>query len=151
MVIKKLYLCWCIALLTAALWKGAFAQNQPAEGYKESDLIRVPQCDAAKGEKAITCKRLAVYGSEKCVPVVAPLLADEELASWARIALEAIPCPAADTALRDAASELKKHVKLRLKTVADIVEAKRARLSLVWIEVSVFSLFVYEKSGLWKA
>jgi HEAT repeat protein len=107
MIIKKRYLCWCIALLTAALWVGAFAQNQSADGYKESDLIRVLQSDAAKAEKAITCKRLAIYGSEKCVPVVAPLLADKELASWARIALEAIPGSAADAALRDASSELK--------------------------------------------
>jgi HEAT repeat protein len=107
MIIKKRYLCWCIALLTAALWRGVFAQNQSADGYKESDLIRVLQSDAAKAEKAITCKRLAIYGSEKCVPVVAPLLADKELASWARIALEAIPGPAADAALRDASSELK--------------------------------------------
>jgi HEAT repeat protein len=107
MIINKRYLYCCIALLAAALWTGAFAQNQPAEGYKESDLIRVLQSDAAKAEKAITCKRLAIYGSEKCVPVVAPLLADEELASWARIALEAIPGPAADVALRDASSELK--------------------------------------------
>jgi HEAT repeat protein len=107
MIIKKRYLCWCVALLTATLWRGAFAQNLPAEGYKESDLIRVLESDAAKAEKAITCKRLAIYGSEKCVPVVAPLLADKELASWARIALEAIPGSAADAALRDASSELK--------------------------------------------
>jgi len=106
MIIKKRYFCCCIALLTTMLWLGAFAQNQPAEGYKESDLIRVLESDAAKGDKAITCKRLAIYGSEKCVPTVAPLLADKELASWARIALESIPGPAADTALRGAASEL---------------------------------------------
>ena len=107
MIIKKRYLCWCVALLTATLWRGALAQNLPAEGYNESDLIRVLESDAAKAEKAITCKRLAIYGSEKCVPVVAPLLADKELASWARIALEAIPGPAVDAALRDASSELK--------------------------------------------
>jgi len=107
MIIKKRYFCWCIALVIAAFWTGAFAQNQPAEGFKESDLIRVLQSDAAKGEKAITCKRLAIYGSEKCVPVVAPLLADKELSSWARITLEAIPGPAADAALREASSELK--------------------------------------------
>ena len=53
-------------------------------------------------EKAITCKRLAIYGTQEAVPALAPLLANEELASWARIALEAIPGPAADGALRDA-------------------------------------------------
>ncbi|MBN2270332.1 MAG: HEAT repeat domain-containing protein, partial [Sedimentisphaerales bacterium] len=45
-------------------------------------------------------------GSEQAVPALAPLLADKELASWARIALEAIPGAAADTALRDAMGKL---------------------------------------------
>ncbi|MGD9647010.1 MAG: HEAT repeat domain-containing protein, partial [Pirellulales bacterium] len=40
------------------------------------------------------------------VPELAKLLADEQLASWARIALEAIPDPAADEALRAAVGEL---------------------------------------------
>ncbi|MHC4463031.1 MAG: HEAT repeat domain-containing protein [Planctomycetota bacterium] len=106
MIIKKRYLCWCIALLIAALWTRAFAQNQPVEGFKESDLLRVLQSDAAKGDKAITCKRLAIYGTEKSVPALAPLLADKELASWARIALEAIPGTAADNALRNALGKL---------------------------------------------
>jgi len=106
MIINKRYFCWCIALLVATFWTGTFAQNQAAEGFKESDLIRVLQSDAAKGDKAITCKRLAIYGTEQCVPVLAPLLADKELASWARIALEAIPEPAADTALREALGKL---------------------------------------------
>ncbi|MBW8039808.1 MAG: HEAT repeat domain-containing protein [Planctomycetes bacterium] len=103
MIIKKRYLCWCIALLIATLWTGAFAQNHP---YKESDLISVLQSDAAKGDKAITCKRLAIYGTEKSVPALAPLLSDKELASWARIALEAIPGTSADTALRNALGNL---------------------------------------------
>ena len=38
----------------------------------------------------------------KAVPALAALLPDPELTSWARIALEAIPDPAADAALRDA-------------------------------------------------
>jgi len=90
----------------AAASVAAVAQDQPAADAKERELIAVLQSEAPKGDKAITCKRLAVYGSERCVPVVAPLLADEELSSWARIALEAIPGPAADAALRDAADKL---------------------------------------------
>ncbi len=35
-----------------------------------------------------------------------PLLADKELTSWARIALEAIPGPAADEALREAMGDV---------------------------------------------
>jgi len=65
-------------------------------------LVAVLQSDAPKAEKAITCKQLAVFGTEEAVPALAPLLEDAELASWARIALEAIPGPAADKALRDA-------------------------------------------------
>ena len=45
---------------------------------------------------------LAVYGTKDAVPALAPLLLDKELSSWARIALEAIPDPAADEALRTA-------------------------------------------------
>lgn len=68
----------------------------------EQPLIEILQSDAPKAEKAITCKKLAVWGSGKAVPALAELLPDPELASWARIALEVIPDPAAGKALRDA-------------------------------------------------
>jgi HEAT repeat protein len=73
---------------------------------RERELIQVLQSDAPKSEKAISCKFLAIYGSKAAVPVVAPLLADPELNSWARIALEAIPDPAADDALRAALDQV---------------------------------------------
>ncbi len=78
------------------------AQDQQAAADKEKELIAVLQSDAASAEKAITCKGLAVYGTAAAVPALASLLTDPELTSWARIALEAIPDPAADAALRDA-------------------------------------------------
>ena len=56
---------------------------------------------APPAEKALACKQLAIYGAKDAVPALAPLLSDPELASWARIALEAIPGPAADAALRE--------------------------------------------------
>ena len=83
----------------SSLW----AQASPAT---EAELIAVLQSEAAPAEKAITCKRLAVVGTEASVPELAKLLTDEQLASWARIALEAIPAPAADEALRTAAGSL---------------------------------------------
>ena len=58
-------------------------------------------------DKAIACKKLAIYGSKQAVPELAALLSDEQLASWARIALEAIPDPSADEALRTATKTLK--------------------------------------------
>ena len=107
MIIKKRYLTCCVALLIIAASAVTIAQNHPAGGPKELELIAVLKSDAAKGEKAITCKRLAIYGTDKAVPALAPLLGDAELSSWARIALEAIPGPAADAALRDAAGKVK--------------------------------------------
>ncbi len=73
---------------------------------REQDLIAVLHSDAPKAKKADACKDLAVYGSEKAVPELGKLLADEQLASWARIALEAIPGPAADQALRTSLDSL---------------------------------------------
>jgi len=74
---------------------------------KEQDLIALLRSDTPKAKKADACKDLAVYGSQKAVPELAKLLADEQLASWARIALEAIPGPASDAALRKAVGSLK--------------------------------------------
>jgi HEAT repeat protein len=49
---------------------------------------------------------LAIYGTKDAVPALAPLLSDPHLASWARIALEAIPGPAPEAALRSAMGKL---------------------------------------------
>jgi HEAT repeat protein len=106
MIIKKRYLTWCVILIAVTASAGTVAQDRPAADVKESDLIAVLKSDAPAARKAITCKQLVVYGTEQSVPVLAPLLADKELASWARIALEAIPGPAADAALRDALGKL---------------------------------------------
>ena len=80
------------------------AAERPAP--KEADLIQVLRSDSPPQDKAITCKKLAIYGSREAVPALAPLLADESLASWARIALEVIPDPSADEALRSALPNL---------------------------------------------
>ena len=99
--------CSGAALLAAGIVlssvSSAWAQASPAT---EAELIAVLQSEAAPAEKAITCKRLAVAGTDAAVPELAKLLSDEQLASWARIALEAIPGPAADEALRTAAGSL---------------------------------------------
>ncbi len=97
-------------LLTFTLAAFIAATNSPlafAADTTEADFIAVLQSDAPKAEKAITCKRLAVYGTQEAVPALAALLEDEELISWARIALEAIPGPEADAALRDALGKVR--------------------------------------------
>jgi len=99
----------CAALIAAAVCAAAAgrayaadADAKAAAAEKERKLIEVLRSDAPPKDKAITCKQLAVCGSKEAVPALAALLPDKELASWARIALEAIPDPAADDALRQA-------------------------------------------------
>ncbi len=83
----------------------AWAEQAAAKSPKE--LIAVLEsADSPPQDKAITCKHLARLGDKDAVPALSPLLADEQLATWARIALEAIPAPEAGEALRDAASRL---------------------------------------------
>lgn len=92
------------AVLGAGLCQTAAAQKINPE--KERELIAILKSDAPAGDKAIACKRLSVDGSEAAVPELAKLLANEQLASWARTALEAIPGTASDEALRTAAGSL---------------------------------------------
>jgi HEAT repeat protein len=81
--------------------------GRESSAEKQRKLIAILQSDAPAADKAITCKNLAICGNQDAVPSLAPLLADESLASWARIALEAIPGPAADEALRAALPKVK--------------------------------------------
>jgi len=62
---------------------------------------------AAVFRKGIACKRLAVIGTKESVPSLAALLGDDRVSDYARDALELIPDPAADQALREALPKLK--------------------------------------------
>jgi HEAT repeat protein len=97
-----------LAALTIAVGRGPTcdADENDTAAAKEQQLIRVLQSDASKADKAITCKQLAIWGTADAVPALAALLPDEELTSWSRIALEAIPDPAAAAALREALATL---------------------------------------------
>jgi HEAT repeat protein len=93
-----------LIVVAAASARAADAPSAPA--VTEKELLSVLRSDAPAAEKAITCKRLAIHGSSEAVSDLARLLPDAQLASWARIALEAIPGGAADEALRNAAYSL---------------------------------------------
>jgi HEAT repeat protein len=116
------------ALLAGLLTTGGIAAA-PAEN-PEAKLIAILQSNAAPQEKAITCKRLAICGTEAAVPALAALLSDEQLASWARIGLEAIPAPAAAAALRDAAGKLQG--KLQLGAINSI-GTRRDEKAVEWL------------------
>ena len=96
-----------VILATVAVCAVAFIPAVAGADDSETKLIGVLTSEAPSQEKAITCKKLAIFGSKAAVPALAPLLADKDLASWARIALEAIPGPEADEALLKAAGTLK--------------------------------------------
>jgi HEAT repeat protein len=81
------------------------ADKAPAED-KQLKPLAVLRSDAPPQDKAMACKQLAIYGKKDAVPALVPLLADARLSSWARIALEVIPDPAADEALRQASGQL---------------------------------------------
>ena len=72
-----------------------------------SELIAVLESDASRKDKADACRQLARTGTKEAIPVLAALLPDEELSHMARYALEPIPDPAVDEALRDALGKLK--------------------------------------------
>jgi HEAT repeat protein len=99
-----------LALLVLSLCTPVLAADDAASAEKRGKLIGILKSDAAPAEKAITCKELAIYGNKEAVPALAPLLADPKLTSWARIALEAIPGPEADAALRTALDQVKDRI-----------------------------------------
>jgi HEAT repeat protein len=122
MIPENRYFAWFVVRMTMMASVLAAGQAPAATGNsraeKQGELLRVLQSDVSPGDKAITCKRLAIYGTKDAVPALAALLSDENLASWARTALEAIPDPAADEALREAVGKL--HGRLLIGTINSI-------------------------------
>ncbi len=119
--------------LTAAMSRAEEGVAPSSE--KERELIALLRSDAPPAEKALACKHLSVHGSSAAVPELARLLPDEHLASWARIALEVIPGPAADEALRKSLDSLEGKLlvgainSIGVRRDADAVEPLIARLS----------------------
>jgi len=88
--------------LTAAASLADDAAPRAESAAQAARALEIIQSDAPAEDKAIPCKILAIYGGPEAVPALAALLPDPELSSWARIALESIPGPEADEALRNA-------------------------------------------------
>lgn len=65
-------------------------------------LVAILESDGTADGKRFVCRQLAIAGSGICVPALAARLRDGTLADMARFALEAIPDPAADSALLSA-------------------------------------------------
>jgi HEAT repeat protein len=101
---------WLVVASLAASWVALAAWParalDAAASPREQELLTILRTETPEADKAIACKRLAMVGSPAAVGDLAALLTNERLASWARIALEAIPGPEADAALRKAAESL---------------------------------------------
>ena len=95
-----------ILFVTVIAVSSVWTADANAQSEKEKELIATLRSDGPKADKAIACKKLAVLGSSAAVEDLAKLLPDEQLSSWARIALEAIPGAAADEALRKSLDSL---------------------------------------------
>jgi len=84
---------------------------EPIERLDQTALIRIlgePGSEPATVfRKGIACKRLAVIGPRESAPPLAALLGDDRVSDYARDALESMPDPAADEALREALPKLK--------------------------------------------
>ncbi len=123
------------ALMFAAVTAARAADGIKASPEKEKELIAVLRSDAPPQDKAIACKKLAIDGSSESVADLAKLLSDPQLASWSRIALEAIPGTAPDEALRKASESLEGRLlvgvlnSIGVRRDANAVEALAKRLS----------------------
>ena len=94
-------------LLVAPLLCAGALRAGEAAAPDEDALIAVLASEAPVKAKADACRLLGLIGTAKAVPALAALLGDERLAHMARYALEPIPDPAVDAALRGALGVLK--------------------------------------------
>lgn len=101
----------------------AATYNQPEQRRRlAAALVEVLRSGAPRGAKSLACRELATIGTAESVPALAGLLADENLSHIARFALERIPGPAADEALRQALGKV--HGKFRIGVVNSLGNRK---------------------------
>jgi HEAT repeat protein len=96
-----------VAPLLAGAAQASGQTVPPATKEHATKLIAVLTSDASQKEKVDACRGLSVIGNKEAVPVLAALLGKKELSHMARYALEPIPDPAVDEALRDALGKLR--------------------------------------------
>jgi len=77
-----------------------------AQRVLERKLAEVLKTDVSRVAGEYVCRKLILIGSAQSVPVLAALLADEDLSHWARSTLEHIPGPEAVRALRESLPRL---------------------------------------------
>jgi len=86
--------------------------NPADRQYIEQQLIGVLESDATLAGKQFVCKQLSIIGTSASVPVLSDLLVEESTSDMARYALERIPAPEVDAALREAVQNTSGQVKV---------------------------------------
>jgi hypothetical protein len=81
--------------------------------------------------RSFVCRELAIIGSAASVPALAPLLLEDELSVFARQALERIPGPEADKALRDATAKSRGRTRIGIINSVAVRRDPRSISSLV--------------------
>ncbi len=106
MLKSSLNLALAALLITAS---SALAQQPtPLLTKSEPELIAVLKApDSTRKQKADACLELSVLGTKSAVPILVALLPDPEMNHMARYALETIPDPSVDEALRAQLTQLK--------------------------------------------
>jgi HEAT repeat protein len=102
---KAIYRSVCVTLLAALAALPAYSQS--GKTPTEADLIKILKSGASLRDKEDACRQLATVGTRAAVPTLAELLSNEKLGHMARYALEPIPDPLVDEALRAAVVKLK--------------------------------------------
>ena len=81
--------------------------NETARAALEKRLVAYLGSSYSPVTRSFVCRQLVLIGSAASVPAVTPLILDEELSVHARNALERIPGPESEKALRDALGQAK--------------------------------------------
>ena len=92
----------------------------------EKQLDDFLKSDASYAAKDFACRELSVVGTEASVPVLASMLTDEKVSDIARYALERIPGPAVDDALRQALSKAKGNARIGIINTLGVRGDKKA-------------------------
>jgi HEAT repeat protein len=89
--------------------------NQPLQAIQvEPGLLAVLSSEGPLEARRYACRQLRLVGGDRSIPVLTRLLFEPDLAHLARAALEAMPSPAASTALRQAITGVKGDLQIGL-------------------------------------
>ena len=102
------------------------ASGKPEMKAMEKQLDDFLKSDASYAAKDFVCRELSVAGTEASVPVLSSMLTDGKVSDIARYALERIPGPAVDDALRKALSKANGKAKIGIINTLGVRGDKKA-------------------------